>query len=141
MLDGRFNLNFSPLGIILNLLSTRSFSDSVDELGDHLDVKYKDEEGDLFLFLAFTLTSFLYFCWSVLSLSNSFSSSLTYFIYRAYFLKKFLGFPTPILLTDYVIYLQIHCFLPCLITGVNCRGNNIRIMLICIYRFRIFQTL
>ena len=50
MLDGRFNSNFSPLGIILNLLSTRSFSDSVDELGDHLDVKYKDEEGDLFLF-------------------------------------------------------------------------------------------
>ena len=49
MLDGRFHLNFSSLGTIMNLLSTISFSDSVDELDDELD-EDEDKEGDLFLF-------------------------------------------------------------------------------------------
>ena len=52
MLDGRFHLNSSPLGIILNLSSTILFSDSVDELDDELDIKDEDEEGDLFLFFS-----------------------------------------------------------------------------------------
>ena len=47
MLDGRFHLNSSLLGTILKILSTISFSDSVDELDDELD---EDEEGELFLF-------------------------------------------------------------------------------------------
>ena len=46
MLDGRFHLNFSPLGTILNLLFTISFSDSVEKLDEDED---EDEEGDLFL--------------------------------------------------------------------------------------------
>ena len=52
MLDGRFHLNYSRLGIILNILSTISFSDSVDELDDKLDIKDEDEEGELFLFFS-----------------------------------------------------------------------------------------
>ena len=43
MLHGRFRLNTFPLRIILNLLSTISFSDSVDELDDELDVTDEDE--------------------------------------------------------------------------------------------------
>ena len=43
MLDGRSHFNSSPLGIILNLLSTISFSDSVDQLDDGLDIKDEDE--------------------------------------------------------------------------------------------------
>ena len=49
MFDGRFHLNSSPLGTILNLLCTISFSDSVDKHDDELDGK-EDEEGDLCLF-------------------------------------------------------------------------------------------
>ena len=49
MLDGRFHLNSSLLGTILNLLSTISFSDSEDELDDEMD-EDEDEEDDLFLF-------------------------------------------------------------------------------------------
>ena len=49
MLDGRFHLTFSPLGIILILLSTILFSDSLDELHAELD-EDGDEEDDLFLF-------------------------------------------------------------------------------------------
>ena len=41
-------MNSSPLGTILNLLSTIYFSDSVDELDDELD-ENEDEEGNLFL--------------------------------------------------------------------------------------------
>ena len=43
MLHGWFHLNTFPLRIILNLLSTISFSDSVDELDDELDVTDEDE--------------------------------------------------------------------------------------------------
>ena len=52
MLDGRFHLNSSPLRIILNLLSTISFSNSVDELDDELDIKDENEEGEFFLFFS-----------------------------------------------------------------------------------------
>ena len=60
MLDGRFYLNYSTLGTILNLLSTISFSDSVDELDDELD-EDEDEEGDLFLFSRLDLDFFRLF--------------------------------------------------------------------------------
>ena len=50
MLDGIFHLNSSPLGIILNLLSTISFFESADELNVELD-EDEDVEGGLFLFL------------------------------------------------------------------------------------------
>ena len=49
MLDGRFHLNFSHLGIILKFLSTISFSDSADEL----------DKGHLFLFSRLDLDFFL----------------------------------------------------------------------------------
>ena len=60
MLDGRFHLNSSPLGTVLNLWSTTSFSDSVDELDGELD-EYEDEEGDLFLFSCLDLDFFSLF--------------------------------------------------------------------------------
>ena len=52
MLDGTTHLNSSPLGIIFDLFSTISFSNSVDELDDELDVKDEDEKGNLFLFFS-----------------------------------------------------------------------------------------
>ena len=60
MLDGRFHLNSSPLGIILNLLSTISFSDLVGELDDELN-EDEDEEAELFLFSCLDLDFFLLF--------------------------------------------------------------------------------
>ena len=60
MLNERFHLNSSPLEIILNLLSTVSFSDSVDELDDELD-EDEDEEGDFFLFSCLDLDFFRLF--------------------------------------------------------------------------------
>ena len=60
MLDGRFHLNSSPMGTILNLLSTISFSDSVDELNDELD-EDEDEEGNLFFFSHLDLAFFRLF--------------------------------------------------------------------------------
>ena len=58
MLNERFHLNSSSLGTILNLLSTISFCDSVDELDDELD---EDEEGDLFLYSRLDLNFFRLF--------------------------------------------------------------------------------
>lgn len=60
MLDGLFYLN-SPLGIILNLLSAISFSDSVDELEDETEVKVEDDEGDLSLFSYLDFDFFIFF--------------------------------------------------------------------------------
>ena len=60
MLNERFHLNSSPLEIILNLLSTVSFSDSVDELDDELD-EDEDEEGDFSLFSCLDLDFFRLF--------------------------------------------------------------------------------
>ena len=53
-------MNSSPLGTILNLLSTISFPDSVDELDDELD-EDEDEEGYLFLFSPLDLDLFRLF--------------------------------------------------------------------------------
>ena len=61
MLDLRFHLNSSPLRIILNLFSTISFSDSVDELDDELDIKSGNEESNLGLFSSLDLDFFLLF--------------------------------------------------------------------------------
>ena len=135
MLDGRFCLNYSPLGTILNLLSTISFSDSVGELDDELD-EVRMRKVTFSFFLALTLTSFVSFCWSVLLSpglikENLFSFSLSYIVYLAFLLRKSLGFLIPSLLAHHMSYLQRYYFLPCRITGVNYRGNNISTMLIC----------
>ena len=121
MLDGRFHLNSSPLGEILNLLPTISFSDSVDELDNELDVKYEDEEGNLFLFSRFAYAFFLIFSWGfLLSLGlmkgNLLSFSLASIVYRAYLLKKSPDFLIPSLLahhmssTTFTFYLQLYHF-------------------------------
>ena len=96
-------------------------------------------------FLASTLTSFFSFCWSILlSLAlmkeNLFSFALSCVIYIAFLLRKSLGVLIPSFLADHMSYLHFIIFLPCLITGVNYRGNNIRIMLIFMQRLSIFQT-
>ena len=96
-------------------------------------------------FLASTLTSFFSFCWSILlSLAlmkeNLFSFALSCVIYIAFLLRKSLGVLIPSLLADHMSYLHFIIFLPCIITGVNYRGNNIRIMLIFMQRLSIFQT-
>ena len=96
-------------------------------------------------FLASTLTSLFSFCWSILlSLAlmkeNLFSFALSCVIYIAFLLRKSLGVLIPSLLADHMSYLHFIIFLPCLITGVNYRGNNIRIMLIFMQRLSIFQT-
>ena len=63
MLEERFHSNSSPLGTVLNLLCTISFSDSVDELDDGLGIKDADEGGNLFLFSRLDLH---FFCLSLL---------------------------------------------------------------------------
>ena len=54
-------MNSSPLGIILRLLPTISFSDSIVELDDELDKKDEDEENDLFLFSCLDFDFSLFF--------------------------------------------------------------------------------
>ena len=54
-------MNSSPLGTILNLLSTISFSNLVNEIHDEQDVKDKDEEGGLFHFSCLDFDFFLSF--------------------------------------------------------------------------------
>ena len=121
MLDERFHLNSSPLGEILNLLSTISISDSVDELDNELDVKYEDEEGNLFLFSRLDYAFFLIFSWGfLLSLGlmkgNLLSFSLACIVYLAYLLKKSPDFLIPSLLAHYMssttftFYLQLYHF-------------------------------
>ena len=61
MLNRRFHLNSFPLGIILNLLSTISFSDFVNKLDDELDIKNEDEESELFFFSCLVLDFFRLF--------------------------------------------------------------------------------
>ena len=60
MFDETFYLNSSPLGTILNLLSTISLSGSLDELDDKLD-EGEDEKSDLFLFSCLDLDFFCLF--------------------------------------------------------------------------------
>ena len=107
-------MNSSPFGTILNLLSTISFSDSVDELNDELD-EGEYEEGDLFLFSHLNLASFVSFCWSVLLSpglikENLFSFSLTCAIYLAFLLVKSLDFLIPSLLAHHMSHLQLYHF-------------------------------
>ena len=60
MFDGRTHLNSSHIETILSLLSIISFSNSVDELDDELNVKDEDEKDDLFLFSRLDLEFFLF---------------------------------------------------------------------------------
>ena len=111
MLDRRFHLNFSFLGTMLNLLSTISFSDSLDELDDEMD-ENEDEEATFSFFLALTLTSVVSLCCSVLlspglMKENLFFSSLTCVVYLAFFLRKSLGFLIPSLLAHDTSYLKL----------------------------------
>ena len=53
-------MNSSHIETILSLLSIISFSNSVDELDDELNVKDEDEKGDLFLFSRLDLEFFLF---------------------------------------------------------------------------------
>ena len=62
-------MNSSPLGIILNLLSTISFSDLVGELDDELN-EDEDEEAELFLFSRLDLDFFLLFLLERLTISG-----------------------------------------------------------------------
>ena len=77
-------MNSSPLGTILNLLSTISFSDSVDELDDELD-EDEYEEGNLFLFSRLDIDFFClllleHFISSGLMKENLFFFSLACFV-------------------------------------------------------------
>ena len=53
-------MNSSHIETILSLLSIISFSNSVDELDDELNVKDENEKGDLFLFSRLDLEFFLF---------------------------------------------------------------------------------
>ena len=144
MLDGRFHLNSSPLGTILNLWSTTSFSDSVDELEVNW-MSMRMRKATFSFFLALTLTFFVSFCWSLLlspglMKGKLFFFSLSCFVYLAFLLRKSLGFLIPSFLDHHMSYLQLYHFFSCLITGVNYRENNSSIMLICMQRLSIFQT-
>ena len=86
MFDGRTHLNSSHIETILSLLSIISFSNSVDELDDELNVKDEDEKGDLFLFSRLDLEFFLFSLMERFLLSlglmkgNIFSFSLTFIL-------------------------------------------------------------
>ena len=77
-------MNSSHIETILSLLSIISFSNSVDELDDELNVKDEDEKGDLFLFSRLDLEFFLFSLMERFLLSlglmkgNIFSFSLTF---------------------------------------------------------------
>ena len=129
MLSGRIHLNYSPLRIILNLLSTILSYDLVDELDDELNIEDEDEEGNLFLFPRLDLDFFLFIllgCFTISGLDkgNLFSFSLVCVVYLAHLLKKSLGFLKLSLLAHDMSYLQFYdFFLLCIITGVNYRGK------------------
>ena len=129
MLSGRVHLNYSPLRIILNLLSTILSYDLVDELDDELNIEDEDEEGNLFLFPRLDLDFFLFIllgCFTISGLDkgNFFSFSLICVVYLAHLLKKSLGFLKLSLLAHNMSYLQFYdFFLLCIITGVNYRGK------------------
>ena len=79
-------MNSSHIETILSLLSIISFSNSVDELDDELNVKDEDEKGDLFLFSRLDLEFFLFSLMERFLLSlglmkgNIFSFSLTFIL-------------------------------------------------------------
>ena len=88
MLDGRFYLNSSPLGTILNLLSTISFSNSVDKLDDELG-EDEDEEGDLFIFSCLDLDVFRLFLLVRFSISGLDEGKFLFFFLDLYRLSSF----------------------------------------------------
>ena len=98
------SFEFFSLRNYLNLLSTISFSDSVDELYNELDVK--------------DLTSFVSFCWSVLLYpglmkGNFFSFSLTRVFYFALLVQEVSRFPdTPFAGSSYELSLALSYFCP-----------------------------
>ena len=79
MLDGRFHLDSSPLGTVLDLLSTISFSDLVDELDDKLD-EDKYEEDDLFLFSCLYLDFFRLFLLERFTISGLHEGEFLFFL-------------------------------------------------------------
>ena len=145
MLDGRFHFNSAPLEAVLTLLSTISFTDSVDEIDDQLDIKDKHEKGDLFFFFSrqyldfFRLFLLERFNISRFDEGDFFSFPLACVIYLAFLFRKSQRFLIPSLLAHHMSYLQLYHFLPCLKTGVNYRGNNACIILICMQRSSIFK--
>ena len=68
-----------------------------------------------------------------------FSFPLACVIYLAFLFRKSQRFLIPSLLAHHMSYLQLYHFLPCLKTGVNYRGNNACIILICMQRSSIFK--
>ena len=127
MHDGRLELNSSPLGIILNLLSTISFYESVDELCDKSHIKDKDEEGNLF-FLSLTLPSLLSLG---LVKGNFLSFSLSCIVYLTSFLKTFIGFLCWLIISAYYMISSFMIFFASLIT--NHKRSNICIIPICMH--------
>ena len=143
MFDGRFHLNSSPLGTILNLLCNISFSDSVDKHDDELDGK-EDEEGDLCLFSCLDL-GFHLFLLEHFTISGLDEGEFIFFFlvlcYLCCFLVEEISRCSDTLFAGWSYELSpLYHFLPCLITEVNYRGNNICIMLICMQRLSIFET-
>ena len=120
MLDGRFHFNSAPLEAVLTLLSTISFTDSVDEIDDQLDIKDKHEKGDLFFFFSrhyldfFRLFLLERFNISRFDEGDFFSFPLACVIYLAFLLRKSLRFQIPSLLAHHMSYIQLYHFLPCL---------------------------
>ena len=111
-------------------------------------VRMRMRKATFSFFLAVTLTSLVSFCWSILlspglMKENLFSFSLICVVYLSFLLRRSLGFLILSLLTHHMSYPALSFFfffLPCLITAVNYRGNNICIMLVCMQRLSIFQT-
>ena len=89
MLDGRFHLNSSPLVTILNLLSTISFSDSVDELDDELH-EDEDKEGNLFLFSCLDLDFYCLFLLEPFAISGLDEEEVIFFFLALFRLSCFL---------------------------------------------------
>ena len=115
MLDGRFHLNSSPLGTILNLLFTILFSDLVDELDDELN-EDEYEEGDLFLFYRLDLDFFRLFLLERFTLSGLDEDKFLFLFLdlcrlSSFLLRKSLGFLIPSLLAHLMSYLQLYHFL------------------------------
>ena len=134
----------------MNVLSTISFSDSVDELDDELG-EDEDEEGDLFLFSRRYLDFSRLFLLEHFTISGLDEGEFIFFFLDLCRLSFFLveevsRFSDTLFanssdeLSSFIIFFFFFFFLPCLITAVNYRGNNICIMLVCMQRLSIFQT-
>ena len=137
------DLSSSPLGTALNLLPTISFS--ADELDDELD-EDEDEESDLFLFSCVDFDFFHFFLLERFTISGLDEGQFIFIFLDLGCLSCFLVAEvsrfsdTFFAGSSYELSPAFSFFLPCLITGVNCRESNIFIMLICMSRLSIFQT-